>query len=91
MNRVALTITLVLLATPAFSQEIDLGLGGDVGGLLNLPAPTGNRGAPERVAPPAGRGAASDARGAPAGPPVDRLVRLRELLAAAGAPFSKEL
>ena len=42
MKRVILMIVLVLVASPVFAQEIDLGLGGDVSSLLNLPAPRGN-------------------------------------------------
>jgi hypothetical protein len=89
---------LLLITTPAFAQEIDLGLGGDVGGLLNLPAPTG-RGAPPagaRGAAPAGargdgaRGAAPPRGAAPNTPPVDRLLKLRELLAGANAPLSPQ-
>jgi hypothetical protein len=81
-----LIISAVLLATPVFAQDVDLGLGGDVGALLNLPAPTAPRGGtPARGATPApARGAAPNA------PPVDRLVRLRELLAGANVPLSPE-
>src|SRR5262245_12447473 len=77
-------LALLLFMNPALAQEIDLGLAGDVGGLLNIPAPAGNRGAPARGAAPAPRGAA------PTAPPVDRLVRLRELMANASLPLSKE-
>lgn len=91
MKRVVLSIALSLLAVPVFAQEIDLGLGGDVSGLLNIPAPRGNTPAPGRGAAPAGRGAPGPARGAaPNAPPVDRLVRLREVFATANTPLSKE-
>jgi hypothetical protein len=84
MNRAVLIIALVLLGRPAFAQDIDLGLAGDAGGLLNIPAPAGNRGAPARGGTPAPRGAA------PTAAPVDRLVRLRQLMASATLPLSKE-
>src|SRR5262249_11866863 len=77
MKRVMLAIACVIVASPLFAQEIDLGLGGDASSLLNLPAPRGNT--PARGASPA--------RG---GPPVDRLVRLRELLGGANLPLAKE-
>jgi len=92
MKRLLLTIVIVVFASPVFGQEIDLGLGGDASSLLNIPAPRGNT--PARGAAPAGRG--GDARGAPPRgaapntPPVDRLVRLRELLAGANTPLSKD-
>src|SRR5205809_7153413 len=88
MKQALLTIAILLSATPLFAQEIDLGLGGDVSSLLNLPAPRGNT--PPARGGPAGRGAPAPARGAaPNGPPVDRLVRLREMLTGANA-LSKE-
>src|SRR6185295_19633601 len=91
MKRTVLTIAVLLLASPVFAQEIDLGLGGDVSSLLNLPAPRGNTPPARGGAPAAGRGAAAPARGAaPNGPPVDRLVRLREMLTGANVPLSKE-
>jgi hypothetical protein len=77
------------LATPVFAQDVDLGLGGDVGALLNLPAPSAPRGAPARGAAP-NRGAPPPRGAAPNAPPVDRLVRLRELLAGANIPFAPE-
>lgn len=87
MKHALLTFAIALLASPVFAQEIDLGLGGDVGALLNIPAPTGRSAAPPaRDAAPPARGAAP----APNAPPVDRLVRLRELLAAATTPLSKD-
>src|SRR5262245_28350887 len=70
MKRVMLAIACVLLASPVFAQDVDLGLGGDASSLLNLPAPRGN--APRPASP------------------VDRLVRLRELLVAANLPLAKE-
>jgi len=84
MNRAVLGLAILIVAAPAFAQEIDLGLGGDVSSLLNLPAPRGNT--------PAGRGnAPAPARGAaPNVPPPDRLVRLRELMATANTPLTKE-
>jgi len=89
MTRVILLIAISFLASPMFAQEIDLGLGGDVSGLLNLPAPRGNT--PARGTAPAGRGTAAPARGtAPNTPPIDRLMRLREILARANTPLSKE-
>ena len=68
------SIIVGLIALPAFAQDIDLGLGGDVSGLLNIPAPRGN--APARGNANA-RGNAPARGAAPNGPPVDRLVRLR--------------
>src|SRR5678816_2400557 len=57
---------------------------------LNIPAPRGNTPtAPARGAAPAGRGTPAPARGATP-TPVDRLVKLRELLAASNLPLSKE-
>jgi hypothetical protein len=89
MTRVILVIAISFLASPMFAQEIDLGLGGDVSGLLNIPAPRGNT--PARGTAPAGRGTPAPARGAvPNTPPIDRLMRLREILAGANAPLSKE-
>jgi hypothetical protein len=90
MKRLVFTIAMALVAAPVFAQEIDLGLGGDVSSLLNIAAPRGNApAAPARGAAPAGRGA--PARGAaPNAPPVDRLVRLREMLAGSNTPLSKD-
>jgi len=85
MKRVILMIVLVLVASPVFAQEIDLGLGGDVSSLLNLPAPRGNT--PARGNAPA-RGDAAG-RGGPA-TQVDRLVRLRVLFTGANIPLSKD-
>src|SRR5437016_14625410 len=81
MNRFLLTIAIAWFAAPAFAQDIDLGLGGDASSLLNIPAPRGNTPA---------RGAAPARATAPNAPPVDRLVRIRELLAQANAPLSME-
>src|SRR5262245_29849771 len=80
------SIIVGLLALPAFAQDIDLGLGGDVSGLLNIPAPRGNT--PARGNTNA-RGNAP-ARGAAPNGAVDRLVRLRELLAQSNLPLSQE-
>src|SRR5262249_22397213 len=89
MMRVFLTIAISFLASPMFAQEIDLGLGGDVSSLLNIPAPRGNT--PARGAARGGPGTPEPSRGGvPNTPPVDRLVRLREVLAGANAPLSKE-
>ena len=89
MRRVILVIAISFLASPMFAQEIDLGLGGDVSGLLNIPAPRGNT--PARGTAPAGRGTPAPTRGAvPNTPPIDRLMRLREILAGANTPLSKE-
>jgi len=87
MKRLLLIIAIACFATPALAQDIDLGLGGDVSSLLNIPAPRGNT--PARGAAPA-RGGAPGRGVAPNAPPVDRLVRIRELLAQANAPLSKE-
>jgi hypothetical protein len=76
-----------LIALPAFAQDIDLGFGGDVSGLLNIPAPRGNT--PARGNANA-RGNAPARGAAPNGAPVDRLVRLRELLAQSNLPLSQE-
>jgi hypothetical protein len=86
MNRAAIMTAVLLLATPLVAQDIDLGLGGDVCSLLNIAAPRGNAPAPP------GRGAApAGARGAPPNAaPVDRLMRLREMLTASNAALSKE-
>jgi hypothetical protein len=70
----------VFIAGPAFAQDVDLGLGGDVSSLLNLPVPRGNT--------PAARGA--DARGRGSNTPVDRLARIRELLAGASLPLTRD-
>src|SRR5215831_4445734 len=89
MMRVFLTIAISFLASPMFAQEIDLELGGDVSSLLNIPAPRGNT--PARGAARGGPGTPEPSRGGvPNTPPVDRLVRLREVLAGANAPLSKE-
>jgi len=85
MKRVMLAIACVIVASPIFAQEIDLGLGGDASSLLNLPAPRGNM--PARGTASARGDQTSRGTGAP---PVDRLVRLRELLAGANLPLAKE-
>src|SRR5437762_14080395 len=84
MKRLGLTIVIAFLASPVLAQEIDLGLGGDATSLLNLPAPRGNAPPPRGATPAPARGAAPNA------PPVDRLLRLREMLAAANTPLTKE-
>jgi hypothetical protein len=80
MRQLILTILCLAFALPALAQDVDLGLGGDVSSLLNIAAPRGNT--------PAARGATPAARGANA--PVDRLVRLREMLAGANMPLTKD-
>src|SRR5215475_13699031 len=85
MKRVMLAIACVIVASPIFAQEVDLGLSGDASSLLNLPAPRGNMSA---------RGTSSargdqTSRGAGA-PLVDRLVRLRDLLVGANLPLAAE-
>ncbi len=84
MKRVMLATACIFLVSPVFAQEVDLGLAGDASSLLNLPAPRGNMPA---------RGTASargDQTSRAAAPVVDRLVRLRELLAGANLPLAKE-
>src|SRR5215510_10453348 len=87
MKQLFLAIFIVCVAAPAFAQDIDLGLGGDVSSLLNIPAPRGNT--PARGAVPA-RGAAPARGNAPNTAPADRLMRLRELLAQGNMPLSKD-
>src|SRR5262245_29531317 len=82
MKRFFLTISLLLLASPLFAQDVDLIGAGGIGDLLDIPAPRG-------AAPPS-RGAAPARGAAPNAPPVDRLVRLRELMNQASAPLNKE-
>jgi hypothetical protein len=72
----------LLTALPAPAQEVDLIGPSGIGDLLDIPAPRGA--APARGAAPPARGAAPNA------PPVDRLVRLRELLVQSNAPLTKE-
>lgn len=88
MRQLLLIMFSALLVSPAFAQDIDLGLGGDVGSLLNIPAPRGTRAA--RGPAPGGRGGPAARGAAPNAPSVDRLLRLRELLAQANMPLSKE-
>jgi hypothetical protein len=76
MKYIVPIIICIALGGPAFGQDVDFGLGGDASSLLNLPAPRGNT--------PAARGARTNA------PAVDRLVRLRELFAAANLPLTKD-
>src|SRR5947208_7612561 len=80
MKRVILTLVVAFFAVPGFGEDIDLGLGGDASSLLNIPAPRGNT--PARGAP-SGRGATGAAS-------VDRLARLRQVLAQANAPLSPD-
>src|SRR5436853_5734459 len=80
MKRIFLILVVALFAIPGFGQDIDLGLGGDASSLLNIPAPRGNT--PARGAP-SGRGATGAAS-------VDRLARLRQVLAQANAPLSPD-
>ena len=87
MKQFLLTIVIASVATPLFAQDIDLGLGGDVSGLLNIAAPRGNQ--PARGNANA-RGTTNARGGATSTPPVDRLVRLRELLTQSNLPLSPE-
>jgi hypothetical protein len=75
MHRFLGFLAFALMASSAFAQDVDFGAFSD------LP--------PAAAAP---RGAAPAARGAvpPAPPPVDRLVRLRDVLLTAEAPLTKE-
>ncbi len=82
MKRLLLTLTIIAIASPVFAQEVDLIGPAGIGDLLDIPAPRGAT--PARGAAPAARGAAPNA------PPVDRLVRLRELLVQSNAPLTKE-
>jgi len=81
MNRLFLIVTILLIASPVFAQDVELGAVG-IGDLLDIAAPRGA--APARGGAPAARGAAPNV------PPVDRLVRLRELLVQSNAPLDKE-
>src|SRR5215468_8948239 len=81
MQRIIVTLAFaVLLVSPLRAQDIDLGLGGDASSLLNIPAPRGNTPA---------RGTAPN-RGVANTPAVDRLARLRQVLAQANSPLSAE-
>lgn len=71
----------VLLATAAYAQDVDFGAFADPGSLL------GPAGSP---APAAARGTAPARGAAPTAPRLDRLVRLRDVLAKAEAPLAKE-
>ena len=82
MKRFFLTISLLLMTSPVFAQDVDLIGAGGIGDLLDIPAPRG-------AAPPP-RGGAPARGGAPNTPPVDRLVRLRELMNQSNAPLNKE-
>ena len=81
MKRFVYLIAFIFIACPVYAQDVDLGLGGDASSLLNLPAPRGNTPA---------RGEAPAARGSNAPNAVDRLARLRELLAGTNNALSKE-
>jgi hypothetical protein len=78
MKKILPAVFCFFVAIPVMAQDVDLGLGGDVSGLLNIAAPRGTTNA---------RG---EARGRAAVAPVDRLVRLREMLAGANMPLTKD-
>jgi hypothetical protein len=80
MKRLLSVLAFVLFATQAWAQDVDFGAFGDAGSLLGPSSAA--RGA---AAAPARGGAA-----APNIPPPDRLVRLRDALAKAEAPMTKE-
>src|SRR5262245_18045811 len=82
MKRFFLTISLLLVTSPVFAQDVDLIGAGGIGDLLDIPAPRG-------AAPPP-RGGAPARGAAPNTPPVDRLVRLRELRTQANAALNKD-
>jgi hypothetical protein len=86
MRPIILALACVFISASAFAQDVDLGLGGDVGSLLNLPAPRGAT--PARGTTPAGRG--GDTRGRGSSAPVDRLARVREILATANLPLTTD-
>jgi hypothetical protein len=91
MKRMLWVTAMLLLPWTLLAQDLgDVGgfLGGDVGGLLNIPAPRGD--APGRGAPPAARGAQPPRGGQPAAAPVDRLAGLREMLTKSGAPLTAQ-
>src|SRR5437868_323251 len=88
MKHLLIALVLVCFATPLSAQDVDLGLSGDASSLLNIPAPRGN--APARGAAPPARGAAAPNRGGANAAPVDRLVRLRQLLAQSNNPLTPE-
>src|SRR4026208_823017 len=76
MKRTLCFLACFLLTVTAYAPDVDLG----AFGALPLGGPA-----------PAARGAATPARGAaPAAPPPDRLVRLRDVLAKAEVPLTKE-
>ena len=76
MKRLLSVLAFVLLATQAWAQDVDFGAFGDAGSLLG----------PSRAAAAPARGGAA----APNVPPPDRLLRLRDALAKAEAPMTKE-
>jgi hypothetical protein len=88
MKHVLILLALVCIAAPVFAQDIDLGLGGDASSLLNIPAPRGTT--PARGNAAGARGTAPARGGTGNAAPVDRLVRLRELLTQSNTPLSKE-
>src|SRR5262252_9296241 len=88
MKHVLILLALVCIAAPVFAQDIDLGLGGDASSLLNIPAPRGTT--PARGNAAGARGTAPARGGTGNTAPVDRLVRLRELLTQSNLPLSKE-
>jgi len=77
MNRLLNLVALLLFSASVYAQEVDFGAFGDPGSLLTPAAPAARGAAPAR-------GAATPA------PPPDRLVRLRDALAKAEAPLTKE-
>ena len=73
-------LAFLLFTAQAYAQDVDFGAFGDAGSLLTPSAPArGAAAAPARGAAPA-----------PTVPPPDRLVRLRDALAKAEAPMTKE-
>src|SRR5262249_49167381 len=77
MKRPLSLLAFLFFGVTAYAQEVDFGTFGDPGALLGPAAPAARGGAPARGA-------------APVPPPPDRLVRLRETLAKAEAPLTKE-
>jgi hypothetical protein len=78
MKRFVPSLIIVLLAVPAFGQDVDFGAFGDPGSLLT-PTP-----------PPAARGATPPRGAAPPVARPDRLVRLRDALLKAGTPLNTD-
>src|SRR5688500_20299636 len=77
MKRLLSFLMVSLFAVAAYGQDVDFGAFGDPGSLLT-------------PGPPAARGAAPARGNATPPPPPDRLVRLRDTLAKAEAPLTKE-